>query len=560
MKPVWTTALPDWERRIVAGESLVPVSPLFPAQADYAMGMMRELRLRDVMGSPTMGDVCRPWITDFAAAVFGAFDPNSQRRLIREFMLLISKKNGKSTTAAGIMLTALLANVREAAEFLILAPTVKAANSAFKPAADMIRLDGELRDLLKLQDYQRLITHTQTGATLQVIAADTDAVAGNKATGVLIDELWLFGQRANAESMFTEATGGLASRPEGFVIYLSTQSDQPPAGVFKSKLDYARAVRDGEVIDPEFMPVLYEFPRAMIEAREHLKPDNFRITNPNLGASVDIPFLEREYQKAVVAGEEKVKDFLAKHLNVEIGLNLRSDRWAGADFWEAAADKTITLDSLVERCEVAVVGIDGGGLDDLLGLTVIGREKETRRWLLWSHAWAHEIVLERRKEVAPRLMDFKRDGDLTIVAKPGDDVQEVADIVCRLSDAGLLPEKNAIGVDSAGIGDVVDELMSPERGIVEGQIIAISQGWKLNAAIKTAERKIAGGEMVHGGRPLMNWCISNAKIETRSNSILVTKQASGSAKIDPVMAMFDAVALMSLNPESSAKEYRLHFV
>jgi phage terminase large subunit-like protein len=38
------------------------------------------------------------------------------------------------------------------------------------------------------------------------------------------------------------------------------------------------------------------------------------------------------------------------------------------------------------------------------------------------------------------------------------------------------------------------------------------------------------------GRPLMAWCVSNAKIEQRANSVLVTRQASSAAKIDALAA------------------------
>ncbi|SRR5579883_31137 len=553
----WTTACPDWEQRIVQRQSLIPFAPLFPEEAAAALDVFRALKAVDVAGSPTLGEIARPWIIDFVAAIFGAYDHSSGRRLIREFLVLISKKNAKSTAAAGIMMTALIRNWRRSGEFVILAPTKEIASNSFIPARDMVREDPELRELMHVQEHFRSITNRATKATLRVVAADNETVGGKKTIGLLVEELWLFGKRANAENMLREAMGGLASRPEGFVIYLTTQSDEPPAGVFRQKLDYARGVRDGRISDKRFLPVLYEFPQAMLDKGLHKDPANLYVTNPNLGASVDEEFLLRELAKATNAGAESLCGFLAKHLNVEIGLALRSDRWAGADFWQARADRTLTLEALLERSEVVVIGIDGGGLDDLLGLAVIGRERETRRWLLWNKAWCHRSVLERRKSEAPRLQDFAATGELVIVDEPGADVEEVADLCKRVSDAGVLPEKNAIGVDPVGIGAVVDALAERDLGGTDRPdlVVGVPQGWKISGAIKTLERKLADESLIHAGLELMAWCVGNAKVEPRGNAITITKQAAGVAKIDPLAASFDAAALMSMNPEAAGSVY-----
>lgn len=555
----WTTACPDWADRLRARKSIIP-PPIFPDQAEYALSIFKQLKVVDLpqvynedveaYRHQTFGECSEEWVFDFVRAIFGGYEADTGKQLIREYGLLISKKNTKSTIAAGIMLTAVIICWRQEEEHLILAPTKEVADNSFKPAAAMVRADEELSEMFHVQDHVRTITHRVTRNSLKVVAADTDTVSGKKSGRILVDELWLFGKRANAVAMFLEALGGQISRDEGWVIYLTTQSDEPPAGVFKEKLAYWRDVRDGRVVDPKTLGILYEFPEDMIEAKAYLDPDNFYITNPNLGRSVSAEWLGDQLKLLRARTDGAFQQFLAKHLNVEIGLSLRSDRWAGADHWLKRGQRVLTLRALLDRSEVVTAGIDGGGLDDLLGLAFIGRERGTGNWLHWARAWAHPSVLERRKEIESRLRDLERDGDLVIVDHIGEDTAELAALIRQVYDAGLFPEKCGIGADQSGV--TFNDALA-EAGIPEELIVGVSQGWKLGGIIKTVERKLAEGTFLHGDQALMAWVVGNARVELRANGILITKQASGTAKIDPLMATFDAAQLMVLNPEASGQ-------
>jgi phage terminase large subunit-like protein len=125
----------------------------------------------------------------------------------------------------------------------------------------------------------------------------------------------------------------------------------------------------------------------------------------------------------------------------------------------------------------------------------------------------------------------------------------VAEWVSVIFRAGLLDQ---VGADPAGVGSILDGLV--EAGIPQDKVIGISQGWRMSGSIKTTERKLAEGTLIHGGQRLMNWCVGNAKIVPTGNAILITKQASGFAKIDPLMATFNAVSLMALNPAPTKME------
>ena len=206
------------------------------------------------------------------------------------------------------------------------------------------------------------------------------------------------------------------------------------------------------------------------------------------------------------------------------------------------------------------VGIDGGGLDDMLGLAVMGRAKGSLEWLLWNHAWVQEEVLSLRKDIAEKLRDFEADQDLTICKSATEDIKGAAEFVERIHRAGLLAAKLGVGLDPYAISALVDELSTRK---IEGEMITgIRQDSALSPASWGMERKLKDGTLWHSGSRLMAWCVGNARVEQRGNAVLITKQSAGKAKIDPLVASFNAVMLMSRNPPlpSPPPKFQMMFV
>jgi len=552
---LWDTSCTNWRDLLTARRPPIPELPLFDDQAEKALRIFKRLRCPDIEGNPTYGEICDEWVFAIVAAIFGSYDVETKRRLIREFFVLIPKKNGKSSIAAAIVVVALIMNRRPEAECLLIAPTKMIAGISFKQAAGIIRLDPALAKVFHLQQHLRTITHRVLLSQIVIKAADTDAITGSKSTFVLIDETHVFAKIAKAADVFIEIRGALASRPDGFLLQITTQSKDPPAGVFKSELDAAREVRDGKVKRP-VLAILYELPDEMQSSGAWKLPENWDIVNPNLGRSVDRAFLGDELAKAERAGPEALALFASQHFNIEIGLALRSTRWEGADYWLEQGDEALAdLETLLDRSDLVVVGIDGGGLEDLLGLAVMGRDMLSRDWLLWTHAWAHRKILDRHTQIAPALRDFERAGNVTIYETPGDDVEELVSIIQTIEDSGKMPEKGAIGVDVIGITEIMDGL--EQAGLLPNpdRIVGIGQGWKLANTIKTTARRLAAGTLWHSGSGLMAWSVGHAIVEPRGNAILITKATSGAGKIDPLMATFNAVALMAKNPEGQGRSF-----
>jgi len=553
----WDLSCPDWRERIATRRSLLPPLPLDEPAAERAVAIFDRLRLYDVVGAPRLAGAVGDWYRDIVRAWAGSWDAEGRQRYIREIFALIGKKNSKTSNSAGLGITWLLVNERPNAIGIIVAPTQDIAEIAFNAAAGMVRLSADLNGKrLKVQDHLKRITNLKTGATLEVFTFSPEVLNGQLAAFWILDELHLLAKSHSADSALRQLRGGRVAIPEAFGIIITTQSEDEPAGVFKTELAKARAIRDGAKRDSRTLPILYEFPEAISSDRDRfLDPENWPMVVPNLGRSITLPRLRELFAEEVDGGEVSLRRWCSQYLNIEVGLGLKSDHWPGARHWEKNADPDLTLASLIEQSDLVTIGGDGGGLDDILGLAVIGRHAETGRWMVWAHGWLHRDVLALRKQEAARFLDFSAHGDLTLVDSMDEAFEAFADQCDEVNESGKLA---GLGLDPVGVKIIVDKLA--RRGLSQrvpdgGPVVGVRQGYTLQGVIKSVEDLLSDGRLTHGGQKLLDWSVGNARVKITGNAIMVTKQASGIAKIDPLMALFDAAFLMLDAPDIGGSLY-----
>lgn len=592
---MWDLSCPDWAERIRTGRSLIPDLPLDETEAQLGLEFFDELQLPDVIGFPSMRTHAGDWFRRLVRVAFGSWLPDEQQRMIRDFFVMVPKGSSKTTYSAGLSLTAMMMNRRPNAEALFAGPTQKIAATAYEQAVGMIEASAELKRRFRPRDHISTIEDLSNGSNLRIKTFDVNVLTGGILIFALLDEIHLLGRMANASRVMRQIRGGLEKTPEGFLVATTTQSDEIPAGLFSDELKQARKIRDGvfrgKNIRP-MLPILYEYPPEIAkDPAAWMDPENWWMVMPNLGKSIHLDSLARDWESERAKGEHAIRIWASQHLNIEIGVGIGIGAWPGAEFWERAEDDTLTLDSVIQRSEVVAIGVDGGGLDDLFGASVLGREIDRKRWLSWSTAWAHLSVLTRRKSIAAQLQEFaKADvvgvGDsatiLPRLLEPGEfpemsliddemvdikgdvedllvnqdleelllpkDVAGILLIVAKVKRAGKLA---AVAIDMEGpYGELIDALGQIGVTVDEKLIAGIGQGYRLMHAIKSIERKLANGTMLVARSTMMRWCVGNIKIEPTATAIRATKQNAGDAKIDPAMALMDAGSVMQTNPSA----------
>jgi len=536
----------------MSGKPLFPDLPLHDAYAEKALNIFKSLRAPDLEGFPTYGEICDEWVFGLVRVIFGSYDPDLKKRYLREFFVMIPKKNGKTAIAAAIIVTACILNISPAAEFILIAPSISQAKNAFDQACGIILRTERITDLFsEPKDTTRTIKNLNPDipSKIMIKAADADIITGAKNATILVDETHVFAGKPAAKGVFVEIRGA-HSHPQNkhFLLQITTQSKKTPVGVYKSELQTARRVRDGKLKRP-MLALIYELPGHVIKNGGWKNEDTWALVNPHLNRSVSYDFLRDELTKAEDEGEETLSLVASQHFNVEIGTAQGDDGWRARAYWDGAVDTTLTLEDLIRRSEVITVGVDGGGDDDLCGLVVLGKEIETGRWLGWCRAWCQPEVLKLRKSIAPSLETFEKDGDLVICKTAFQHVEEIVELIGDLRETGKMPEEEGVGLDVAGLPELLTELeiAGHEQPFVTG----VAQGWALQTSIKSIPLRLKSKIMRIAEQAIFSWSVGNARVELKRSNQYITKELAGAAKVDVVIGLLNAAQLMLKNPEPS---------
>ncbi len=448
------------------------------------------------------------------ANIFGWKRPDGMRRY-RVVFILVPRKNGKTTFAAGIVDYVLFCDDEPGAEIYSAAADREQAALVFQQAAGMVRQCPELNSRATI--YKKSIVLKNHTASYQPISHEANTKWGFNTHCFIADEVHAHKTRDLIDALET-STG--ARRQPLEVLITTIDYDHP--SICNEKQLYAEQVRDGIINNPSFLPVIHVTARDADWRDEKV----WAAANPNLGVSLKLSYLREEFQKAVEspAFENTFKRF---HLNMKTE---QAVRWLNMERWNAC-DGAVNAAALVGH--TCYAGLDLASTEDIAAFVLFFPDADNAIlpffWLPGDNAHKRE-----RKDRVPYETWARQD---LIELTPGN-VTDYTFIRRRINEIAKLYDLREIAYDPWNARHFAQQLQD-EDGLV---VLEFRQGWQtMSEPCKRLEVLIKGGQLRHGGHPVLRWMASNVTVKANPDDNLRFDKAKSSEKIDGMVALTMAV-------------------
>ncbi|HEY4543664.1 MAG TPA: terminase TerL endonuclease subunit, partial [Tissierellaceae bacterium] len=477
------------------------------------------------------------WQKALVAATFGIVHKIDGTRKYQEVMLVVARKNGKSTLASAIGLYLQIADGEPGAEVYACATKKDQAKIIWTEAKRMVNKSPSLKKRMKTRVSD--IVSDFNDSSFAPLGRDSDSLDGLNVHGALLDEIHAW----QDQNLYDVIVDGTSSREEP-LIFITTTAGTIREKVFDLKYDEAVMTINGYEDEngfknERFLPIIYE----LNDKKDWTDEDAWYQANPGLGTIKSIDQLRNKVNKAI-ANSLLVKNLLCKDFNIR---ETTSEAWLS--FEDINNTNLIPLEKL-QQARYGIGGADLSATTDLTSACILFVLPNDEKIYLKHMYWLPEDVFEQRVKEDRVPYDLWLEKDYIRVT-PGNKVhyKHVIDWFLEVQNELDIYIYN-IGYDNWSATYFVEELKNTFGESVPYPVI---QGKKtLSTPMKNLGADLASKKIVYDNNPITKWCITNTAVDIdKNNNIQPKKTSNPRRRIDGLASMLDAYVVF----EEKYQEY-----
>ncbi len=408
------------------------------------------------------------------------------------------------------------------------------AKLAWEEMMKFIKIDEDLSEFFKVQEYKTLITALNTNCTVEALSKDRSLDEGFRAIYNSIDEI----HQHRDNSIYKALYNGTRALNETLNSMTTTRGRD--LNSFCYEMDrYCLNILNGTVTAEDFFVDIY----ALDDGDDPFDEANWIKANPLLARTEGgMETLRTEAQTAKDMGGMELADYLTKCMNMWV--QQTDNQYIDVEaFRNCGSDRT--LDYFAGRECYAGLDLSSGGDLTTLALEIPFIENGRQKYYLWSHSFMPRARLQEhiKTDIAPYDI-WEKEGLITVTGGMGDYKNDYMFIIQKLRE---VVEKHdlklkGIGYDPHNADGFLHELVTFGCPVTEIRQSARA----LNDATVDLQLLSKQGDIEYDkSNGLLVWSFVNAKIvENSFGEIKVDKEPGQRHKrIDPVDAAIDAHVL-----------------
>lgn len=476
------------------------------------------------------------WQERIIRAIYGPVDEDGER-LVREVFLYLPRGNRKTSLTAALALLHLFGPESvPAGQIIFAAGDREQAGIGFDEALGIVKADKRLVRATRTHNPRvgiREIKNLIDGSTLKAVSSEGKAQHGTTPSFVLADEIHIWKNRDLWEAL----QSGMAKRKGGLTV-VATTAGRGNEGLAAERYAYARKVALGEIVNPAFLPIMFE-----IESNEDWEDEAiWHRVNPGLKYGFhDIKKMRSDADEAR-SNPSKRYEFQQYHLNRWHG-NSR-DPLFDMDVYDLGHDPYFDLADL--ETLPCYLGVDLSRSGDLTAITAAFRHDDGRISVQpWFYLPSEGLEEKARLEQLPYTR-WRDDGLLNVIDGP---VIEPDAITAQIIDLCGSYNVQEVVFDPSLAGPIMAKLI--DAGI---NVLQLPQTPKnMHGPICDLERVVNGKRIRHGAHPILRNHFDSVVVKRSTNAgelVTMHKGTRHSNHIDGAIASALAVS-RAVNGEQS---------